>query len=212
MARQANYGYTPEMHQWLATHAPDNDRTGLTQRFNEHFKTDKTLRAIQAYCKRKGWKSSHNGQFKPDQPSWNTGKAGKGICKPNSGSFKKGSLPHNTKPVGSERICKVDGLILVKIKPGTHSYKHKHRVIWEQAHGKIPKGHIITFIDGNPLNCVLENLEMITRQEHIARNRIKLNQYPEQLKPSLKLIAKIEVTISEKGQHHDSKAKQKRQA
>lgn len=212
MARPEGYGYTPEMHHWLAIHAPNNDRTDLTRRFNEHFKAHKSLRAIQAYCKRHGWKSSHNGHFKPGQPSWNHGKAGKGICKPNSGSFKKGTLPHNAKPIGSERVCAKSGFILIKVKLGKHSYRHKHRVIWEAANGPVPKGMVITFIDGNPLNCALENLEMISARENLTRNRLKLHQQPEQIKPSLKLIAKLDAKISEKGPRNDKKTNQKQPA
>lgn len=39
------------------------------------------------------------------------------------------------------------------------------RVIWEAAHGPIPKGSMIIFTDGNPVNCALENLECKARSE-----------------------------------------------
>lgn len=45
------------------------------------------------------------------------------------------------------------------------------RYLWEQKNGKIPKGMLIIFKDKNPLNCVLENLEMISRIENMERNR-----------------------------------------
>lgn len=42
---------------------------------------------------------------------------------------------------------------------------------WEQAYGPVPLGSVVTFRDGNPLNCVLDNLLIMTRAENIARNR-----------------------------------------
>lgn len=46
----------------------------------------------------------------------------------------------------------------------------KHRYIWEQAHGAIPKGHNVQFKDGNPLNCVLDNLYLISRAKQVRKN------------------------------------------
>lgn len=41
--------------------------------------------------------------------------------------------------------------------------------IWQQKYGKVEPGYRIDFIDGNPQNCVIENLEMITRKEFFTR-------------------------------------------
>jgi len=69
-----------------------------------------------------------------------------------------------------------DGYVYIKINmKGTSKkrcWKVKHRWVWEQANGKIPKGRIIIFLDGNHKNIVLENLEMITKAE-----KVKLVQY-----------------------------------
>ena len=46
----------------------------------------------------------------------------------------------------------------------------KHRWVWEQAHGKIPKGYIIAFRDGNKQNCALENLQMMSLYENGLRH------------------------------------------
>jgi len=44
--------------------------------------------------------------------------------------------------------------------------KFWHHVVWEQAHGQIPKGCVIHHKDGNPLNNDLANLECLTNAEH----------------------------------------------
>ncbi len=44
------------------------------------------------------------------------------------------------------------------------------RYLWEQIYGSIPKGMLIAFKDNDPLNCALENLEMISRIENLQRN------------------------------------------
>ncbi len=41
-----------------------------------------------------------------------------------------------------------------------------HRKVWESANGKIPKGHHIHHIDGNPYNNELSNLMCVTAEQH----------------------------------------------
>ena len=48
-----------------------------------------------------------------------------------------------------------------------------HRYNWEKKYGKAPKGYCIWFKDGNSLNPIISNLELITRAENIKRNKPK---------------------------------------
>ena len=91
-----------------------------------------------------------------------------GIKRSSRGRFQKGQKAHNVKPVGYERIDK-DGYVFVKVEMG-RKLVPKHRWVWEQAHGKIPKGHIIAFRDGNKQNCALENLQMMSLYENGLRH------------------------------------------
>ena len=50
-------------------------------------------------------------------------------------------------------------------KEGNHG-KKLHRLIWEKSWGKIPKGHHIHHIDGNPLNNCILNLIAIPGKMH----------------------------------------------
>ena len=107
--------------------------------------------------------------------------------------FKKGSKPHNTKYDGHERIS-VDGYIEVRIKE--RKYVLKHRLIYEQHYGPIPKGMIVTFRDRNPQNVAIENLELISRQEGMKRNSIQ--NYPKEVKSTIRLLSKLKKIINEK--------------
>jgi hypothetical protein len=87
--------------------------------------------------------------------------------------FKKGRVPHNHRPVGSERITDY-GYIEVKVSE-PNKWKLKHRLLWERHNGSIPKGANIQFRDGNPQNCRIENLYLITRQNQMTENSGSLN-------------------------------------
>lgn len=93
--------------------------------------------------------------------------------------FKKGHRPHNTHPVGYEcyRRMGKTGYVYIKVSDDAKMVL-KHRWVWEQANGPIPEGSNITFRDGNRLNCSLDNLELVSRQE--AARRQVLAETPEQ--------------------------------
>lgn len=121
--------------------------------------------------------------FKKGQISHNKGKkqteymSAEAIERCRKTQFQKGHIPHNTLYDGAERITK-DGYIEIRIKKG--KYVLKHRKIWEEHYGEVPKSHIIIFKDNNPQNCAIENLEMISRAENVIRNN-NLPNYPRDL-------------------------------
>lgn len=111
--------------------------------------------------------------------------------------FKKGSIPANAYSNGEETTRKNKcgrEYILIKV-PGKRKLIFKHRHIWEQVHGKIPKGHIIIFKDGNTMNCVIENLECISKQENMLRN--SKHDIPIEIIPTKLLINKINKKIQQ---------------
>ena len=56
----------------------------------------------------------------------------------------------------------------VEVEPGKLVFEH--RIVWEQAHGPIPPGYIIHHKDGNGKNNSLDNLELMTRREHVKHH------------------------------------------
>ena len=100
------------------------------------------------------------------------------------------------KAVGSERI-NVYGYIEIKIKE-PNIWKLKHQLIWEKERGKIPKECVVTFLDGNPLNCVLDNLTIITKAENLIMNQKNLRSHCKETTETGILIAKLHSTIYKK--------------
>jgi hypothetical protein len=64
-------------------------------------------------------------------------------------------------PVGGTTMR--DGHVYIKTADG--KWKKKHELSWEEANGKIPKGHFIFFVDGNKSNCTLENMMLVSLKE-----------------------------------------------
>ena len=107
--------------------------------------------------------------------------------------FKKGKTAHNLKYDGYQRIDK-DGYVLERIAKG--KFVLKHRLVWEENFGKIPKGYCIVFKDKNKLNLSLDNLEMISLKENMKRNNI--HRYPEEVKQVIRLTGKLKRIIKKK--------------
>lgn len=99
--------------------------------------------------------------------------------------FKKGQTPVNHRNVGSERV-NVDGYIEIKVAE-PNRWRLKHRVIWEQVNGAIPRGHNVQFKNHNPLDCRIENLYLISREDQMAKENSFYAKYPKDLQEIIHL-------------------------
>lgn len=99
--------------------------------------------------------------------------------------FKKGSIPHNKKPIGTE-VINDDGYIMVKVA-NPDKWQLKHRIVWEQVHGEIPEGYNIQFKNRNRLDCRLENLYIIKRSEQMRTENSYIAKYPKPLQEIIRL-------------------------
>jgi hypothetical protein len=100
--------------------------------------------------------------------------------------FKKRQKPHNTKPIGYERIT-IDGYTEVKTQnlSGAGQFKNfklKHRLVYEKHYGKLPEGFVVKFRDGDKSNFAIENLYAISLADNLIENAL--------LKAALKLDEK----------------------
>lgn len=50
-------------------------------------------------------------------------------------------------------------------------------IVWVWFNGQIPQGYDVDHIDNNPLNNKLSNLQLLTRQENLAKRGCGRNQY-----------------------------------
>lgn len=141
---------------------------------------------LKALCKRKGWMTGRTGCFDkghvPDPKCF----INKG---PNKTSFKKGTKPHNWRPVGSTRVNSIGYLQIKTAEPKT--WEDMHILIWSEANGEIPHNHCVSFKDGNTLNCVLDNLELISRNTLLHINKLQPKHYPKEMQQVLRTMGKL---------------------
>ena len=187
---------TPEQLEFLRTGYRTMPVPELTAAFNARFGETRIKENIKTTLNNYHITAGRTGHFEKGGQSWNKGV--KGYMGANPTSFKKGSVPPNRKPLGTERICPKDGFVQIKVaEPDPYTgfptrYKHKHVHVWEQENGPVPKGHVVAFIDGNMQNCEPENLMLITRAVLLILNLHNYKDVPAELKPTVLALAKLE--------------------
>ena len=89
--------------------------------------------------------------------------------------FTKRRLVGNQIYYGRELIPQItkDGYLEIKVAE-PNKWALKHRIVYEDAYGKIPKGMNLIFADGNKLNLELDNLLLVTDNELLRMNRNNL--------------------------------------
>lgn len=163
--------YTEEEHKFLKSFIPGHTYKEIVAEYNKIFREPITVSRVKGYMANHKINNGLTGRFKKGHIPANKGTHPPTVGRMAETQFKKGGLPPNTKPIGYERITK-DGYIEVKIKmrPSNpkcnDNFKLKHRLVWEEAHGHIPPGCNIIFLDGNRQNCDIKNLAIVTKQEH----------------------------------------------
>ena len=115
------------------------------------------------------------GMFRKGQISWN-----KGLSLPNirnSGQYTKGQTPKNTLHDGAitfRRRKNRPNNDYYWIRISQNKWQQLHVYLWEKKYGEVSAGYIVRFKDGNHLNCKIENLELITRAQHLRKNSPKV--------------------------------------
>lgn len=161
----------------------------------------KRQRAIVAAGKHKGFEKGHVPANKGlKRPGWAAGNMA-------STWFKKGGKPHSTLPVGSYRLNS-DGYLELKIAevPGPYYMRWKpvHRLIWEQAYGPVPKGHIVRFKPGRASTeleqITLDSIELLTHAQNLERNSVH------RLPPEIVSLIQLRGTVNRQINRRSKKA------
>jgi len=156
----------------------------MTKLFNERFGLRITLKQMKTMAYKHGFYNgigTYNGGAPP-----NKGKK----CRYHGGNYK---------PIGSERILPFsDGSEYIEVKTGHKTWERKHTVIWKKANGKIPKGHVVIFADGNNRNFALKNLLLVSRAELGVMNRCGLISSQKELTHTGKIVADIKIAIGKR--------------
>ena len=158
---------------------------------NNKFNLNLSITQISSAIKRNNLKTGLDGRFEKGHIPFN--KNLKGYMGANKTSFKKGNIPLNLRPVWSERI-NIEGYIEVKTPS---KWKLKHRQVWEQHYGEVPKGCNILFLDNNKLNCNIENLAIVNRKEHLFINRNGLRSDDPEITKTGIALAKLIIKAKE---------------
>lgn len=195
--------YTPEMIEFLAEGYKVMEGKDLLKAFNTKFETNVNYDALLSYMERHGIRSGRSYCFQKGHTPYNKNKKLADLYPPDvleriaKTQFKKGQRPANYRPVGSMRI-NVDGYREIKVadKGTQHQRWHLyHKEIWEKEYGPVPEGHILIFIDGDSLNCSLDNLKLVTKKEHMMLNKCHLRGVDEETTQAGLNIVKLKLAI-----------------
>lgn len=111
--------------------------------------------------------------------------------------FKEGHTPINTlydKAIRLRKYKKANYGPYYYIRISKKNWIPYHQYLWVEKYGNIPAGFIVVFKDKNTLNCVIENLEMISIEENMKRNTI--HNYPEEIVKAVQTRSLLTRTIN----------------
>lgn len=183
--------YTEAEREFMREYVPGHSYKEIQEAFTEKFGWDISRKQVSAYIKNNNLNTGRTGCFEKGHIPANKGQkmSPEVYEKIKRTMFKKGDMPVNHRPVGSERITR-DGYIEVKVAE-PNKWKLKHRCVWENENGKIPNGHAILFLDGNKLNVDISNMKLVKRSELLIMNRYDLYGADAQLTEAATNLAKL---------------------
>lgn len=136
------------------------------------------------------------------RPGWTRGRMAETQFKKGE---RRGAANTNWRPVGTV-LADSDGYLRIKLREpvlGERSgfgnaevWKQLHRLRWEEAHGPVPKGHALRFIDGDRTNCSVDNIECVPRTEMMRRNSV--HNLPPVLKSTIQLLGALKRQINQR--------------
>lgn len=189
--------YTDEQLEYLREIAGGRTREEIRDLFNAKFSVEITLGSLRSTMSRRGIKSHMQGyrtRYAKENKPWNTGK--KGICTGwEMTQFKRGNLPPTHLQVGSE--AEREGILLIKTAE-PNVWMRKHIVVWEMHHGTVPDGYVVSFKDGDKMNCVIDNLFLVSRGALISVAKRGLRDENPEINYSTHLLTELELAIRRK--------------
>lgn len=170
----------------------------LTVLFNRHFDANFTLNQVRAYLKNHGCKSGRTGNFVKGHTPHNTGQKGWDAGGRSAETrFKGGRRPQdsaNYVPIGSTKLSK-DRYLMRKVTDDhpvpARRWDAEHRLVWAAAHGPIPDGHVVVFLDGDKLNIALDNLRCVPRGVLQYLNKTGMNNTTGEARKAAILTAEL---------------------
>ena len=168
--KKKQHKWTDEEKEYLASIVKGSTYKEITKQMNDKFEYNFSEEQIKGMMYRNKLTTGTGGYFKKGSTPWNKGL--KGYMGANKTSFKKGTIPPNQVPIGTESITK-GGYIKVKVGE-PNKWKLKQRYIYEQHHGEIPNNCNVIFADRNIQNFDINNLILVSKAEMLILNNNKL--------------------------------------
>ena len=164
--------WTKEMADFVIANNKGRTHKEMAELVSKTFHKEINVKQIKAIRGRLKIDSGLTGRFEKGHVPPNKGRKGYHAPGSEKGWFKKGSQPWNKMKVGDEAWT-TDGYLKVKIAE-PNKWKMKHVLEWEKAHGPIPEGKMLTFLNGDHADCRPENLALITNAENLTMNHLKV--------------------------------------
>lgn len=187
----------PEYVEFLKEYIPGHQESEIRAAFLGKFEVTLTESQIGGFKHKYHIKSgTTGGRFIKGQVSHNKGQkmSPEVYEKAKNTMFKKGNVPVNHRPVGSERI-NVDGYVEIKVEE-PRKWRLKQRVVYEEYYGeKLTSNDVIIFLDGNKTNLSIDNLMKLNRSELVRYNQMQLHGDNPDLNMSAALLAKIKAKV-----------------
>lgn len=146
-------------------------------------------------------------RFQPGQAPANKGtrRPGYGPGRMKETQFKKGGVT-KWKPIGATRL--VDGYLYRKVSdiryvPWTRNWRAEHCLIWEAAHGPVPKKHNVYFLDGDRTHVTLDNLGCMSRADWMMKHTV--HNLPKPIVEVVQLLGALKRKINGKERHHEQR-------
>lgn len=169
--------YTVEQLEYLRKITPGRSNKEITELFNKKYNDNRTEKSISSI------------RIEND------------ILNGRDCKFKKGNIPDNHLPIGTELI-REDGYLYVKVDH-PNVWKTKHRIIWEKVNGEVPKDYVLLFGDSNRMNFDINNIILISRKQLLGLNRNDLIHEDIELTKTGINIVNIKNKISEVSKRAD---------
>jgi hypothetical protein len=137
------------------------------------------------------------------RPGWGPGRMKAHQFKP---GVRQGVAVRLYKPIGAERVSK-DGYRERKVNddlPLQARWRAVHLLVWEAAHGPVPAGHAIVFVNGDKADIRLDNLACIPRADLMRRN--SLHRLPPSLVQTIRLLGAVKRQIRRRDHAHDRRS------
>lgn len=185
--------FTEEQIKFIREIASGRYAVEITEMVNKRFNLELKVSQIETCKRNHKIRSGIDSRFQKGMIPANKGK--KGYMSPEqyekckATMFKKGQVPQNHKPVGSERIDR-EGYVLVKVAE-PNKWRPKHRVLWEKVNGPIPEKHRLIFADGNRQNIALDNLILVSYAQSFIMNQKNLFKNDKELTKAGVAVAKV---------------------